>query len=217
MLRSESARTAGLPSDLVIFGLQSGFLGYYPGYSKGLPPPGGAPPPPPNNVSKARFTWTVLKAHTSNTAGTVRLRSDHPFDIPAVNFRYFEEGTPDAALPDLDALAEGAEFARDILDSAGMSPAGMMRDVPKTREAVRDYVRDNAWGHHASCTCPMGPSEPTGGDAKRFVLDSKFRVRGTQGLRVVDASIFPKIPGLFIVTAIYMASEKAADVILASA
>lgn len=35
-MRSESARTAGLPSDLVIFGLQSGFLGYYPGYSKGL-------------------------------------------------------------------------------------------------------------------------------------------------------------------------------------
>ncbi|WNG14868.1 GMC family oxidoreductase [Cystobacter fuscus] len=217
VLRSESARTAGLPSDLVIFGLQSGFLGYYPGYSKGLPQPGGAPPPPPNNVSKARFTWTVLKAHTSNTAGTVRLRSDHPFDVPAVNFRYFEAGTPHAALPDLDAVAEGAELARDILESAGMTPAGMMRDVPKTREAVRDFVRDNAWGHHASCTCPMGPSDPTGVDANRFVLDSKFRVRGTQGLRVVDASIFPKIPGLFIVTAIYMASEKAADVILASA
>jgi choline dehydrogenase len=45
------------------------------------------------------------------------------------------------------------------------------------------------------------------------VLDSRFRVRGTTGLRVVDASVFPKIPGYFIVTAIYMISEKAFDVI----
>jgi len=38
-------------------------------------------------------------------------------------------------------------------------------------------------------------------------------VLGTQGLRVVDASVFPKIPGYFIVSAIYMVSEKAADVV----
>ena len=49
------------------------------------------------------------------------------------------------------------------------------------------------------------------------VVDSKFRVHGTKNLRVVDASVFPHIPGLFIVTAIYMISEKASDVILADA
>jgi choline dehydrogenase-like flavoprotein len=49
------------------------------------------------------------------------------------------------------------------------------------------------------------------------VLDSKFRVRGTEGLRVVDASVFPKIPGHFIVSAVYMISEKALDVILEDA
>jgi hypothetical protein len=48
------------------------------------------------------------------------------------------------------------------------------------------------------------------------VVDSAFRVHGTQGLRVVDASVFPKIPGFFIVTAVYMISEKATDVILAT-
>jgi choline dehydrogenase len=49
------------------------------------------------------------------------------------------------------------------------------------------------------------------------VLDSRFRVHGTQGLRVVDASVFPRIPGFFIVTAIYMAAEKASAAILADA
>jgi choline dehydrogenase len=49
------------------------------------------------------------------------------------------------------------------------------------------------------------------------VLTSDFRVHGTQGLRVVDASVFPRIPGLFLVSAVYMIGEKAADVILAAA
>jgi choline dehydrogenase len=49
------------------------------------------------------------------------------------------------------------------------------------------------------------------------VLDERFRVRGTTNLRVVDASVFPRIPGTFIVLPIYMMSERAADVILEDA
>jgi choline dehydrogenase-like flavoprotein len=78
-------------------------------------------------------------------------------------------------------------------------------------DELRDFVRDHAWGHHASCTCPIGPRERNG------VLSSDFRVHGTQGLRVVDASVFPRIPGFFVVSAVYMIGEKAADVILADA
>jgi choline dehydrogenase len=76
--------------------------------------------------------------------------------------------------------------------------------------SVAQFIRDHAWGHHASCTCKIG----IGPDA---VLTSDFRVRGTEGLRVVDASIFPSIPGFFIVCAIYMVAEKAAAVILDAA
>jgi choline dehydrogenase-like flavoprotein len=45
------------------------------------------------------------------------------------------------------------------------------------------------------------------------VLSSDFKVHGVNGLRVVDASVFPRVPGLFIVSAVYMIGEKAADVI----
>ena len=78
----------------------------------------------------------------------------------------------------------------------------------QTDDQIRDYVRNNAWGHHASCSCPIGAAEEGG------VLTSDFRVHATQGLRVVDASVFPRIPGLFILSAVYMIGEKAADVIL---
>ena len=49
------------------------------------------------------------------------------------------------------------------------------------------------------------------------LLDSRFRVQGIERLRIVDASVFPRIPGFFIVTSVYMISEKASDVILADA
>ena len=49
------------------------------------------------------------------------------------------------------------------------------------------------------------------------VVDNQFRVYGTKNLRVVDASVFPRIPGYFIVTLVYMIAQKASDVILADA
>jgi len=48
-------------------------------------------------------------------------------------------------------------------------------------------------------------------------LTSDFKVHDTVGLRVVDASVFPRAPGLFIISAVYMIGEKAADVITADA
>ena len=81
----------------------------------------------------------------------------------------------------------------------------------QTDAELAEYVRDNAWGHHASGTCAIGPRERNG------VLGFDFTVHGTRGLRVVDASIFPRIPGFFIASAVYMIAEKAADAILGDA
>jgi choline dehydrogenase len=77
---------------------------------------------------------------------------------------------------------------------------------------LKQFIKNEAWGHHASCSNKMGLD-----DDPFAVVDSEFRVHGTEGLRIVDASVFPKIPGLFIVVPIYMIAEKASDVIVASA
>ncbi|KFY12491.1 hypothetical protein V491_06772, partial [Pseudogymnoascus sp. VKM F-3775] len=82
------------------------------------------------------------------------------------------------------------------------------RDVASIQQ-VKQFIMNEAWGHHASCSCPIGPD----GDPKA-VLDSRFRVHGVSNLRVVDASVFPRIPGFFIILPIFMISEKATDVIL---
>lgn len=155
------------------------------------------------------LTWAVLKGHTRNRAGSVELRSADPRDPPRVDFRYFEEGD-DAAGDDLKTLVQAVAFVRRM--TAPLIARGLIAEecapgpAVRTPEALADYVRDTAWGHHASCSCPIGP-----------VLDSDFSVRGTQRLRVVDASVFPRIPGFFVVSAVYMAAEKAADAILHAA
>jgi choline dehydrogenase-like flavoprotein len=158
------------------------------------------------------LSWIILKAHTLNHAGTVTLQSPDPRDPPKINFHYFDEGS-DKLGNDLDAVVEGIYFVRsmtkDLREQGLIVEEELPGDDYQSEERLKEFVRDNAWGHHASCSCPIGPKENGG------VLTSDFRVHGTRALRVVDASVFPRIPGFFIVSAIYMIGEKAADVILA--
>lgn len=185
--------------DLFCFGLLGLFRGYFPGYSALFP------------AHLNYLTWAILKAHTVNTAGSVTLRSADPRDRPQIEFRYFEEGN-DQNGADLDSVVAGIKFVRTM--TAPLKKLGLIvkehlpGEQAQSDEALRQFVRDNAWGHHASCTCPIGPRDRFG------VLASDFTVHGVRGLRVVDASVFPRIPGFFIVSAVYMIAEKAANVIL---
>ncbi|KAI9148277.1 Oxygen-dependent choline dehydrogenase [Paramyrothecium foliicola] len=190
-----STQTQNGDFDLFIFGSPAKFTGYFPGYSVDA------------LAEKDRFTWIILKAQTRNKAGAVTLRSADPLDVPDIQFNYFADG----ANEDLQAVYEGLKlgreaFARQFVDVTEQIPG----EKVQSEADLKKYIRDTAWGHHASSTCPIGTdSDPMA------VLDSKFRVRGVQGLRVVDASVFPSIPGTFIAAAIYTISEKAALDILA--
>jgi choline dehydrogenase-like flavoprotein len=188
--------------DLFCMALLGKFQGYFPGYSRDI-------------VDHHDYlTWAVLKAHTNNRAGEVTLRSADPRDTPAVNFRYFEEGS-DTTGDDLASVVTALRFVRRMTSELKACGLIAQEELPgcsvQSDTQLVDYVRDNAWGHHASCSCAIGPREAGG------VLDSRLRVHGTERLRVVDASVFPRIPGFFIASAVYMVGEKAADMILEDA
>ncbi|WP_404476238.1 GMC family oxidoreductase [Novosphingobium sp. BL-52-GroH] len=186
-----SSRATGDDPDLVLMGLIGRFRGYYPGYSRQVWP------------GHDGFSWVVLKGRTGNRAGSVSLASADPRDRPVVSLRNFAQNG-DA---DLDALVEGLGMARDMTRPLVECGAIAEEEVPGRDlqgAALRQWVRSNAWGHHACGTAAIGP-----------VLDPQGRVHGVAGLRVVDASIFPRIPGLFLVAAIYLAAEKLAADILA--
>jgi choline dehydrogenase len=183
--------------DLFCFGLVGKFRGYEPNYSHEI------------LDHHDYLTWAVLKAHTNNTGGTVTLRSSDPRDTPDINFRYFHEGTGDWQ-QDVESVVDGIKFVREINSHVRDYFAAEEAPDDNERTDLAQFVKDNAWGHHASCTCKIGRK-----DDPMAVLDGDFRVYGARGLRVVDASVFPKIPGFFIVTSVYMIAEKAADVILA--
>ncbi|KAJ5511653.1 Glucose-methanol-choline oxidoreductase C-terminal [Penicillium expansum] len=158
------------------------------------------------------FTWAVLKAHPRNTAGTVMLRSADPLDMPDITFNYFDTGSGDykkdlQAITEAIGVARGA-FDRQLVDVSEVLPG----DDIQTDEEIHDYIKNTAWGHHASCTCPIGTDEDP-----MAVLDSNFQVRGVSGLRVVDASVYPRIPGTFTALSTFLVAEKAADVILDAA
>ena len=82
-------------------------------------------------------------------------------------------------------------------------------------EAIGDsywecYLRDYSFTlHHPSGTCKMGAD-----DDHQAVVDYKLRVKGTIGLRVVDASVMPTIVGANTMATTVMIGEKAADTIL---
>ncbi|RYZ57286.1 MAG: hypothetical protein EOP07_10285, partial [Proteobacteria bacterium] len=215
--------------DLFIFLLPTDFHGYFPGYSKTVA------------AAKNSTTWAILKTHSQNRGGRVSLKSLDPTVRPLINFKYYEDGTDAegnaleggvaAVNDDLEAVVSGVEFVREITASASTTLAilDITAELPKgpagfsapyfqevipgksinKKDKLRDWVRRNSWGHHACGTCKMGESSDP-----MAVVDSKFRVLGTKNLRIVDASVFPRIPGYFIASSIYTMSERATDEIL---
>lgn len=191
--------------DLMIFGGPINFTGYFPGYSKIA------------TQRKDLFSWAILKGQTKNKAGTVKLKSKNPFVRPEVNFNYFKEGEKE----DMTAMLKGVEFTRKIFDKYidlrklsfeffdNKKEVWPGRHI-KSQTQLKNFIKKESWGHHASCSNKMGNFKKD----KSSVVGSNFKVHGTTNLRIVDASVFPEIPGLFITVPIYMISEKAAQDIL---
>ena len=146
-----------------VSGLVGKFKGYFPGYSELV-----AARPQLSELGGLESPYPQQRADSN-------LRSANPRETPKINFRYFDEGN-DKAGEDLDAVVEGIKFVRamtsDLKKEGLIAEEELPGDHIQSDEALREFVRNNAWGHHASCTCPIGPKE-TGG-----VLSSDFRSMG---------------------------------------
>ncbi|RJQ89115.1 choline dehydrogenase [Amycolatopsis panacis] len=143
----------------------------------------------------------------ADTRGSVKITSTDPRKHPALRFNYLSTEN------DRREWVEAVRVARKILNQPAMNPFndGEISPGPEvaTDEQILDWVaKDAETALHPSCTAKMGS------DAMSVVDPGSMRVHGTEGLRVVDASVMPYIPNGNIYAPVMMTAEKAADLIL---
>jgi choline dehydrogenase len=143
----------------------------------------------------------------ADTRGWVKIASTDPRQHPRMQFNYLT--TPN----DRREWVEAVQVARSILNQPAFAPfnGGELSPGPSvsTDDEILDWVRADAeTALHPSCTAKMGVDE-------RSVTDpTSMRVHGLDGLRVVDASVFPYVTNGNIYAPVMMVAEKAADLIL---
>jgi choline dehydrogenase len=121
--------------------------------------------------------------------GTIRLKSADPKEHPLIDANYLAERK------DLDTLVEGVKIGREIFAKSAFDPYRADEFQPgaavKTDAEIEQWVRAKCETiYHPVGTCKMGPDNDP-----MAVVDHRCRVRGLQGLRVVDASVMPTLVG----------------------
>jgi choline dehydrogenase len=143
----------------------------------------------------------------SESKGTVKITSTDPRKKPAVRFNYL------STEKDRREWIEAVQTTRRIMTQPAFEPFndGEISPGPtvQTDEEIMDWVaRDSETALHPSCTCKMGTDEMS------VVDPHTMRVHGTEGLRVVDASVLPIVTNGNLYAPTMMIAEKAADLIL---
>jgi choline dehydrogenase len=143
----------------------------------------------------------------SDARGSVKITSAHPRVHPALRFNYL------STAQDRREWVEAIRVARRILNQPAFDPynAGETSPGPavETDAQILDWVaRDGETALHPSCTARMGVDEMS------VVDPTSMRVHGLEGLRIVDASVFPYVTNANIYAPVMMVAEKAADLIL---
>jgi choline dehydrogenase len=146
----------------------------------------------------------------SDARGSVTIRSSDPLQAPALRFNYL------STEQDKREWVEAIAVARSILGQEAFAEysGGEISPGPEiaSDEQILDWVRtDGETAYHPSCTARMGTDEMS------VVDPTSMRVRGVEGLRVVDASAMPYVTNGNIYAPVMMMAEKAADLIMGQA
>jgi len=148
----------------------------------------------------------------ARSRGQVRLRSDDPRHRPLIDPAYLADGT------DIEPLVAGIGLAREFAAVRPMSKICRSELAPgadvRTDPEIRDFIRHNLIsGHDPVGTCAMGGDSKVAASRLTSVVDPELRVRGVEGLRVVDASVMPAAPRGNTSAATIAIAERAADLI----
>lgn len=159
----------------------------------------GITPPPIHRLSTSPNALHPL------SRGWVKLRSGNPEDPIRIQFNHY------SVRSDLDTMIEGVKMARDIYHSKPLGDIviGDIKPGPEVRTdaEIEDWIRRTTdVNQHPLGTCAMGSDDTC-------VVDPELRVRGMEGLRVVDASVMPDETGGNTNLPTIMIAEKAADMI----
>jgi choline dehydrogenase-like flavoprotein len=138
--------------------------------------------------------------------GTVRLASADPAAAPLIDPNYWSDPY------DWKCSLKGLELARDILRRPALRPFVLAERLPgdgvKSEKDLMQYAYQSCkTDHHPVGTCAMGTGE-------NAVTAPDLKVRGMEGLRVVDASVMPFVPSCNTNAPTIMVAEKASDIIL---
>lgn len=139
--------------------------------------------------------------------GYVRIRSSDPFAPPIIQTNYL-----DAEL-DRRVIVGGMKLARRLLKSAPLSPYYAYEDFPGPNintddEFLAAATERGTTTFHPGCTCRMGPA-----DSSWAVVDDQLRVHGLEGLRVIDASVMPRMISANLNASTMMIADRASDLI----
>lgn len=139
--------------------------------------------------------------------GYVHIRSNDPFAPPIIQTNYL-----DAEL-DRRVIVGGMKLARNLLKSAPLSPYYAYEDFPGPNvntddEFLHAATERGTTTFHPGCTCRMGPADSTWA-----VVDDHLRVHGLEGLRVIDASIMPRMISANLNASTMMIADRASDLI----
>lgn len=139
--------------------------------------------------------------------GYVRCRSADPFDAPIIQTNYLAEEI------DRRVVVAGMRLARRLLSSSPLAQYYEREDFPGPGVQTDDEFLAAATERaqttfHPGCTCRMGPADSTWA-----VVDDQLRVHGLQNLRVVDASVMPRMISANLNASTMMIADKASDLI----